>query len=224
MINRHVTVPGATLHYEIRGEGPLLLVIGSPMGAAEFAPLAEALAGDHTVVTYDPRGHGTSATSAPDDDATPDQRADDVAAILDDLGAADADVLVAGRADRVRTLVAHEPPLLELLPDAEQQRGATDAIVDTFRAEGFGPAWHRFMVTASSNTNCGRRPGIYPTEGRCRRTTSWWGSARTPDTPSPTAPASSSPNCWGSKLRSSRETTADSSGRQPNSQTGCERS
>ena len=160
MINRHVTVPGAHLHYEIRGDGPLLLVIGSPMAAAEFAPLADALASDHTVVTYDPRGHGSSAISGPHDDATPDQRADDIVAILDDLGAADADVfgssggavtglaLVSRHAGRVRTLLAHEPPLLELLPDAEEQRAATDAIVDTFRTEGFGPAWHRFMVNA----------------------------------------------------------------------------
>ena len=160
MFNRHVTLPGAHLHYEIRGDGPLLLVIGSPMAAAEFAPLADALASDHTVVTYDPRGHGSSAISGPDDDANPEQRADDVAAILDDVGAADADVfgssggavtglaLVSRHAGRVRTLLAHEPPLLELLPDAEEQRAATDAIVDTFRTEGFGPAWHRFMVNA----------------------------------------------------------------------------
>jgi pimeloyl-ACP methyl ester carboxylesterase len=55
---------------------------------------------------------------------------------------------VSRHAGRVRTLVAHEPPLLELLPDAEEQRRATEAIVDTFRIQGFGPAWHRFMVNA----------------------------------------------------------------------------
>jgi len=160
MINRQVTVPGAKLHYEIRGVGPLLLVIGSPMAAAEFAQLADALSSDYTVVTYDPRGHGSSATSDPDDDATADQRADDVVAILNDLGAADADVfgssggavtglaLVSRHPGRVRTLVAHEPPLLELLPDAEEQRRATEAIVETFRTEGFGAAWHHFMVNA----------------------------------------------------------------------------
>ena len=49
---RSVTVPGARLHYEVRGSGgPLLLVIGSPMASADFAPLADALATDHTVVT-----------------------------------------------------------------------------------------------------------------------------------------------------------------------------
>ena len=57
---RSVTVPGARLHYEVRGAGPLLLVIGSPMASADFAPLADVLAGDHTVVTYDPRGHANS--------------------------------------------------------------------------------------------------------------------------------------------------------------------
>jgi len=37
---RSIDVPGARLHYEVRGgadsAGPLLFVIGSPMGAAEF--------------------------------------------------------------------------------------------------------------------------------------------------------------------------------------------
>ncbi|MUM29107.1 alpha/beta hydrolase, partial [Mycobacterium sp. CBMA295] len=51
-----VMVAGARLHYEVRGAGPLLLLLGAPMAAAEFAPLAHALAGDHTVVTADPRG------------------------------------------------------------------------------------------------------------------------------------------------------------------------
>jgi pimeloyl-ACP methyl ester carboxylesterase len=52
-----VDVPGTRLHYEIRGSGPLLLIVGAPMPAADFAPLADALATDHTVVTHDPRGH-----------------------------------------------------------------------------------------------------------------------------------------------------------------------
>ncbi len=79
---RSVTVPGARLHYEVRGSGgPLLLVIGSPMGSADFAPLADALAGDHTVVTYDPRGHANSTIDDPDEDSTAESRADDIAAV-----------------------------------------------------------------------------------------------------------------------------------------------
>ncbi|MCV7070262.1 alpha/beta hydrolase, partial [Mycobacterium rufum] len=36
------------------------------MTAAEFAPLAQAMADDHTVVTYDPRGFGSSPVDDPD--------------------------------------------------------------------------------------------------------------------------------------------------------------
>jgi pimeloyl-ACP methyl ester carboxylesterase len=155
-----VAVPGARLHCEVRGSGPLLLVLGSPMGAAFFAPLADALAADHTVVTTDPRGIGASPLDDPDQDSTPDLRADDMAAVLDALGADAADVFgssggaVTGLAmrqrhpTRVRTLVAHEPPLLELLPDADAQRAATDDIVETFHRAGAGAAWLKFMVNA----------------------------------------------------------------------------
>ncbi len=155
-----VTVPGARLHYEVRGAGPLLLVVGSPMGAAEFAPLADALASDHTVVTYDPRGIAGSTIDDPEQDSTPGLRADDVAAILDDLGAESADVfgssggavtglaLVVRHPGRVRTLIAHEPPLLELLPDAAQQSANTQDIIDTYRTDGMQLAWFKFMVNA----------------------------------------------------------------------------
>ena len=56
--------------------------------------------------------------------------------------------LVAGHPGRVRTLVAHEPPLLELLGDAEQQRADTEDIIATFHAEGMRAAWFKFMVHA----------------------------------------------------------------------------
>jgi len=55
---------GAHIHHEVRGEGPLLVLVGSPMGAAFFAPAADLLAADHTVVTLDPRGTGRSTVMA----------------------------------------------------------------------------------------------------------------------------------------------------------------
>lgn len=161
-IIRSLAVPGATLHYEVRGSGPVLAVIGSPMTASEFASVADALAVDHTVVTYDPRGLGASPIDDPAQDSTPELRADDVAAILEDLGAGPADVfgssggavtglaLAARYPGWVRTLVAHEPPLLELLPasDAAEQRAATRDIIATFHSEGPGAAMAKFMATA----------------------------------------------------------------------------
>jgi pimeloyl-ACP methyl ester carboxylesterase len=160
LISRSIDVPGARLHYEVRGSGPVLLVIGSPMAAAEFAPLAHAMATDHTVVTYDPRGFAGSPVDDPDGPSNPDLRADDVVAILDALGVDSADVfgssggavtglaLVTRYPGRVGTLVAHEPPLIDLLPDAEQQRDAMQAITDTFLTEGLQAAWMKFMVNA----------------------------------------------------------------------------
>ena len=155
-----IDVPGARLRYEVRGSGPLLLVMGAPMPAAAFAPLADALAGDHTVVTHDPRGIAGSPLDDPEEDSTPELRADDVAALLDALGADSADVfgssggavtglaVVAHHPGRLRTLVAHEPPLLELLPDAAERRAEVDETVETFRREGLEAAWRRFMVNA----------------------------------------------------------------------------
>ena len=92
MTTHSLAVPGARLHYEVRGDGPLLLLLGAPMPAAGFAPLAQALASDHTVVTTDPRGIASSTLDNPHQDSTPELRADDAAAILDDLGAQSADV------------------------------------------------------------------------------------------------------------------------------------
>jgi pimeloyl-ACP methyl ester carboxylesterase len=169
-------VPGARLHYEVRGAGPLLLVMGAPMSAAHFAPLADALASDHTVVTHDPRGISGSPLDDPEQDSTPELRADDVAALLDALGAESADVfgssggavtglaLVARHPERVRTLVAHEPPLLELLPDAAERRAATDDIVETFHREGHAAAWMKFMASAGFDDGHGGAPTPPPGE------------------------------------------------------------
>jgi pimeloyl-ACP methyl ester carboxylesterase len=167
-------VPGARLHYEIRGSGPLLLVMGSPMDASAFAPVAGTLATDHTVVTHDPRGISDSVLDDAEEESTPELRADDVAALLDALGAESADVfgssggavtglaLVARHPARVRTLVAHEPPLLELLPDAAEQRARADEIIDTFHRDGVGAAWHKFMAHAGFDTDVDGAPAAAP--------------------------------------------------------------
>ena len=176
---RSLDVPGARLHYEVRGAGPVLFIIGSPMGTVDFAPFADALASNRTVVTYDPRGLAGSTIEDPAQDATPDLRADDVVAILDALGTESADVfgssggavtglaLVTRHPGRVRTLIAHEPPLLELLPDAEAQRAGTEAIIETFHRDGPEAAFVHFMTTAGfdmSDPELGPPPGPEPTE------------------------------------------------------------
>ena len=189
---RSVNVPGARLHYEVRGAadfaarrgGPLVVVIGSPMASAEFAPLADVLAGDHTVVTFDPRGYANSPVDDSAAQSAVEQRADDVTAILDDLGAESADVfgssggavtglaLVARYPGRVRTLVAHEPPLPELLPDAAEQRVNTEDIIDTFHRDGFEAAWMPFMRNAGFDVSSDDAPptSAEPSDDEIRQT------------------------------------------------------
>jgi pimeloyl-ACP methyl ester carboxylesterase len=159
-VTHTLQVPGARLYYEQRGSGPLLLIIGSPMDSTGFAPLAGALAGDYTVVTYDPRGIGNSTREDSTQDVTPEQQADDVRRLLSALdrgpayvlgssgGAVVGLALVAADPGQVRTLVAHEPPVIELLPDSTQVGVQVQGIYDTYRTEGADKAMQEFMAFA----------------------------------------------------------------------------
>ena len=160
LVTHTLDVPGARLYYERRGTGPLLLMIGSPMDSTGFAGLASALAGQYTVVTYDPRGIGSSSRQDAGQDVTPEQQADDVHRLLSVLGGAPAYVfgssggavvglaLVTAHPGQVRTLVAHEPPVVELLPDSAQLRAQIRDIYDTYRADGADKAMAKFMTHA----------------------------------------------------------------------------
>lgn len=58
-------VPGATLHYEVTGTGPILLLIaGGFTDGGVFDSIVGQLAADYTVVTYDPRGNSRSPYDA----------------------------------------------------------------------------------------------------------------------------------------------------------------
>jgi pimeloyl-ACP methyl ester carboxylesterase len=166
-------VPGARLYYEQQGAGPLLLMIGSPMDSTGFAGLARArvLAGRYTVVTYDPRGIGHSTREDDTQDVTPEQQADDVHRLLSALGGGPAHVfgssggatvglaLVTAHPRQVRTLIAHEPPVIELLPDRDQVVAQMDDIYATYRAEGPDKAMALFMAHAGLDQGPGQEPG-----------------------------------------------------------------
>jgi pimeloyl-ACP methyl ester carboxylesterase len=153
-------VPGARLYYERQGAGPLLLMIGSPMDSTGFAGLARALAERYTTVTYDPRGIGRSTCEDATQDVTPEQQADDVHLLLAALGGEPADVfgssggatvglaLVTAHPGQVRTLVAHEPPVIELLPDRDQVVAQMEDIYRTYQTDGADKAMAEFMASA----------------------------------------------------------------------------
>jgi pimeloyl-ACP methyl ester carboxylesterase len=153
-------VPGASIYYEVRGSGPVLLMMpGGPADAGAFRRVAGYLESDYTVVTYDPRGLSHSTLDAPVNDERMVQIfADDVHRLLTATakepafvfgssgGAVIALELVARHPDQVRTLVSHEPPAPALQADPARERAAMGEIVETFRSAGIGPAMQKFMV------------------------------------------------------------------------------
>src|ERR687888_1351403 len=157
-------VPGAVLTYDVRPSDsstePVLLMIGSPMGAAGFGTLAGHFT-DRTVVTYDPRGVERSRRTDGAAESTPDEHADDLHRLIAALGAGPVDVfassggavnalaLVARHPEQVRTLVAHEPPAAQVLPDREQVLAACLDIHQTYERDGFGPAMAKFIALAN---------------------------------------------------------------------------
>ena len=154
-------VPGARLYYEVHGSGPVLLMIpGGPTDAGIFAGLARALADRYTVVPYDPRGNSRSLLDGPPEDQQMDLHGDDAAQLLAALGGEPAYVLgssggaqiglnlAARYPRRVRTLVAHEPPCMQLLSDAAEQRAFMETVCDTYRKNGIGAAMKKFELGA----------------------------------------------------------------------------
>ncbi|MFD6183032.1 alpha/beta fold hydrolase [Streptomyces goshikiensis] len=159
----NLKVPGATLHYEVSGQGPVLLMIcGGPTDAAIYAGIAGALAENYTVVRYDPRGNSRSTFDGEPGEQRVEVHSDDahrlLAAVSDGPayvlassgGALVALDLVARHPEQVHTLVAHEPPVMELLPDSERWRSHFQDVYDTYQADGVGPAMQKFIAGVES--------------------------------------------------------------------------
>jgi pimeloyl-ACP methyl ester carboxylesterase len=154
-------VPGARLYYEVRGSGPVLLMVpGGPTDADIFAGIAPHLTDRFTVVTYDARGNSRSELDGEPEDWRAEVHADDAHQLLSAITSTPAYVfgssggalvglaLAVRHSERVHTVIAHEPPATELLPDRERYRAERQAIVDTYQREGVGPAMAKFLAMA----------------------------------------------------------------------------
>lgn len=154
-------VPGARLHYELRGQGPLVVLVAAPMDARAFAPLADLLAVDHSVLTTDPRGIFRSTVDDRDADSTPEQRADDLARLIAHVdrgpavalgssgGAVSVLALAQAHPESVRAVIAHEPPLDELVEDREELRKRTDEMIATYLGGDPRGAFRQFLAIAN---------------------------------------------------------------------------
>ncbi|MFI5720648.1 alpha/beta fold hydrolase [Nocardia sp. NPDC051750] len=166
MTTHELEIPGATLTYDVLGPLPTadgrppLLMIGLPMDAGGFGALASYFP-DRTVVTYDPRGLGRSVRTDGRVDNVPAVHAGDVHAVIEALdsgpveifassgGAIVALALVTAHPDEVTTVVAHEPPLLAVLPDAAAAERAAAGYREAYAAKGFGAGMAAFIAMTS---------------------------------------------------------------------------
>ena len=156
-----LSVDGAQLYYETRGSGPTVVLIGCPMDATAFALLAERFAPDYTVITTDPRGINRSKADNPNLDVTPEVLADDLSLILTKLdtgpvaifgssgGAVTALAFAQAHPEQVHTVIAHEPPLEELLDDRIELRAVTEDVVTTYLSGDTASAWAKFLAGAN---------------------------------------------------------------------------
>ncbi|MFC5661526.1 alpha/beta fold hydrolase [Kitasatospora misakiensis] len=148
-LHRTLTVPGATLHYQLAGSGPVLLLAQSGEGDADrTVDLVPHLADSFTVVTYDRRGLSRSTLDDPARPVTMADHADDVARLLAEVARITGSDGTAGRAVMVGfsmgaaiglqvvvrhpgvlgTLIAHEPVMPNLLPPADRTEHVTELL------------------------------------------------------------------------------------------------
>jgi pimeloyl-ACP methyl ester carboxylesterase len=167
MTTTHVLeTPEADISYDLHGPLPTadgrppLFMVGQPMDASGFGALAAHFP-DRTVVTYDPRGLGRSLRKDGRVDNAPEVQAGDLHALIEALGvgpvemfassggAVTALALVAAHPGDVTTLVAHEPPLMAVLRDAEAARRAQAGVRDAYEAKGWGAGMAAFIAMTS---------------------------------------------------------------------------
>ncbi|MBV9801925.1 MAG: alpha/beta hydrolase [Solirubrobacterales bacterium] len=158
--------PEADIVYDVHGPLPTadgrppLFMVGQPMTAGGFSTLASHFR-DRTVITYDPRGLGRSTRKDGRVDNSPTVQADDIHAVVEALGAGPVEMfassggavtalaLVAAHPDDVITLVAHEPPLTQVLADAEAAGRALAGVRDAYEAKGSNAGMAAFIATTS---------------------------------------------------------------------------
>jgi pimeloyl-ACP methyl ester carboxylesterase len=157
---------GVQLYHEIRGDGPpVLFIMGASGDAGHFSRVAGVLSDEFTVITYDRRGTGRSPRPAGWLVTSPQEQADDAAALLRALdvpsaavfgtssGATFALCMLVRHAELVRGCILHEPVLARLYDDP----GISPAIVamaNAAKAEGgSGLAIERFWRLVAGDAN-----------------------------------------------------------------------
>jgi pimeloyl-ACP methyl ester carboxylesterase len=159
-----VSVNGAEIYHEVRGSGPPVLFIPGTTGdAGHFGQVAELLADEFTVVTYDRRGNSRSPRPAGWDRTSMDEQADDAAGLIRALGLGAAAVfgtsggavillnLLLRHPEALRGAIVHEPPLVPVLSNAEE----VGVMVQSMTEEGLSSVGPRGTMEMFIRQNAG---------------------------------------------------------------------
>lgn len=144
----------------------LLMISGAGGDAGYYSEAASLLENSFTVISYDRRGNSRS-TGRTEAQTTIREQAQDAKALIDEL--ADGRALVFGNSGgaiigleltaafpaAVRGLIAHEPPVVGLLPDVNPDRDFFDKMLAVAEDEGVTAAGARFVQSV-------RGEGTYP--------------------------------------------------------------
>jgi pimeloyl-ACP methyl ester carboxylesterase len=168
-----VAALGADLYFERRGSGPALLFISGGGGdAGNYSAVAESLSDEYTTLTYDRRGNSRSPLRGAPARLRVEHESDDALAVLEHNGQNSAVVfgssggavigldLAARYPQAVELLVAHEPPVVSVLDDADTWFAFFDKVSKTYEEEGVGPALMAFMSAATRAEDEPRSPEL----------------------------------------------------------------
>lgn len=159
MQTKFVPVDGAELYCEVRGQGPALLMISGAGGdAGYYREVGELLADAFTVIAYDRRANSRSSGRR-DVRLTLSQQAADARAVIDALAGGRA--LVYGNSGgaiigletaalhprSLLGLIAHEPPVVGVLPEGAPHRGLFGEVLACAHREGLEAATAMFIGT-----------------------------------------------------------------------------
>jgi pimeloyl-ACP methyl ester carboxylesterase len=158
MTSETASAEAVELHHEIRGEGPpILLVPGLPGDGSQFDAVADALASDHTVITYDRRANSRSPRPAGWAITSVEEQVADAAGLLEQVsapalvygssvGAIIALELARTRPELVALALLHEMPLISVLEDPAPVAAAIGEILGpAFARDGPDAALEAFL-------------------------------------------------------------------------------
>src|SRR5580704_6120167 len=150
-----------TTHTLSTAEADIAYDVHGPVPTADGFDALASYFPNRTVITYDPRGLGRSVRKDGRVDNDPTIQASDLHGLIEALGAGPVEMfassggavtalaLVAAYSDDVLTLVAHEPPLIPVLPDAAAAERALAGVRDAYETKGRGAGMAAFIAMTS---------------------------------------------------------------------------